>query len=116
MKSCAVALNERKWSDAGEVQEAVEILQDSSPHNKRRNARYNLGKRRIDSVIHDIPIFDTETRYYGEVKYPRHKDMGFAFDGAPIDGVLEAAETLRAKPANYDIPLDDYEWENVWGG
>lgn len=116
MKSCASALNERKWNRAGEVQESVSLLQDSDPHNKRRKPFYNLAKRRIDTVIHDLPISDVETRYYGEVKYPRHKDMGFAFDGAPIDGVLEAAQTLRDKPANYDIPLDEIEWETVWEG
>jgi hypothetical protein len=117
MKSCAQALNERKWANAGEVQESISLLQDSNPHGKRRKARYNLEKRRIDTVVHDLPILETETRYYGEVKYPRHKDVGFGFDGAPIDGVLEAAETLRTKAANYDIPLsEEYEWENVWGG
>jgi hypothetical protein len=116
MKSCTQALNERKWNHAGEVQESVSILQDSNPHNKRRRARYNLGKRRIDTVIHDLSIFDTETRYYGEVRYKRAKDLGYAFDGHPIDGILEAAETLRTKPANYDIPIgDEYEWETIWG-
>jgi hypothetical protein len=115
MKSCMQALNERKWLNAGEVQESVSLLQDSNPHGKRRNARYNSGKRRIDTVIHDLSIFDTETKYYGEVKYPKHKEMGYGFDGSPIDGVLEAAETLRAKGAKYDLPLE-YEWENVYGG
>jgi len=118
MKSCTQALNERKWDHAGEVQESVSLLQNSDPQNKRRKARYNLAKRRIDTVIHDLPLLQTETRYYGEVKYPRQKAMGFGFDGAPIDGVLEAAQILRDKPAKYDLPLgdDDYEWENVWGG
>ena len=116
MKSCMQALNERKWGNAGEVQETVSLLQDSNPSNKRQRARYNVRKSRIDSIIHDLGIFETETKYYGEVKY-RHKAMGYGLDGAPIDGALEAAHTLRAKPANYDIPLDDeYEWETIWEG
>lgn len=117
MKSCTQALNERKWGKAGEVQEHVSLMQNSDPSNKRRRARYNVGKQRIDTVIHDLSIFDTETRYYGEVHYPRTKELGYAFDGSPIDGVLEGAETLRNKPASYDLPLaEEYEWVNVWGG
>jgi hypothetical protein len=118
MKSCTQALNERKWDRAGQVQESVEIIQNSDPFNKRRRAVYNLEKRRIDTVIHDLSIMDTETHYYGEVRYPKQKPMGYGFDGAPIDGILEAAETLRAKPAKYDIPInpDDYEWETVLNG
>lgn len=119
MKSCKQAINERKWNNAGEVQENVRLLQDSNPSGKRRNARYNVERRRIDSFIHDIPILNTETRYYGEVRYPKHKDLGYGFDGSPIDGILEAAESIRSKPANYDIPLtesDEYEWSTVWGG
>jgi hypothetical protein len=116
MKSCTQALNERKWNGAGEVQELVRLMQDSDPQNKRRNPRYNLGKRRIDTVIHDLSIFATETKYYGECKTPHTKDLGYGLDGSPRDGALEAAEILRSKPANYDLPLDDIEWINVWGG
>jgi hypothetical protein len=119
MKSCASALNERKWENAGQVQESVQILQNSDPDNKRRRAHYNVEKRRIDSIIHDLGIMDTETRYYGEIKYPRTKDPGYGFDGSPIDGILEGAETLRNKPAtNYDIPInpEEYEWTIVLNG
>jgi hypothetical protein len=116
MKSCTQALNERKWDNAGEVQESISLLQDSNPENKRRRPTYNIDKRRIDTVIHNLPIHATETKYYGEVKYPRAKDIGYGFDGHPIDGILEIAETLRAKIANYDIPIDDIEWETVWEG
>jgi hypothetical protein len=115
MKSCKQALNEGKWNSAAEVQEQVWLLQDSDPQNKRRRPRYNPGKRRIDTIIHDLSFGSTETKYYGEVKYPT-SDIGFGWEGAAIDPILETAGLLRGNTANYDLPLGEgMEWETVWG-
>lgn len=116
MKSCNQALNERKWDHAGEVQESVSLRQDSNPSNKRRGAFRNTRKWRIDTVIHDLPVNRIETKYYGEVHYKKPPPMGFGFDGSPIDGILEAAETLRNKPSNDGFDMEEYEWTTVWGG
>jgi DNA polymerase type B, organellar and viral len=106
MKSCAQAINERKWERAGQVQESVQLLQDSDPQTKRRRPYYNVEKRRIDTIVHDLSIFETQTKYYGEIKYEPSQDMGFGYDGHPMDAILEVAETLRSKP----IREEDYEW------
>jgi hypothetical protein len=117
MKSCKQALNEGNWNSAAMVQEEFPLWQDSDPQNKRRRPRYNLEKRRIDTIIHDLAFGHTETKYYGEVRYPAGS-LGFGWDGDAIDPVLETAGILRSKKAeNYDLPLgEDMEWVNVWGG
>jgi hypothetical protein len=117
MKSCAQALNEGDWERAAVVQEKVPILQDSDPQNKRRRPRYNLEKRRIDTIIHDLPLDKIETKYYGEVNYPKVKSLGFGFEGEAIDDYKLGLTTLRDKQSNYDLPLgDDMVWETVWEG
>jgi DNA polymerase type B, organellar and viral len=114
MKTCKQALNEGNWNTAGTVQEKVMLRQDSDPQSKRRRPRYNLEKRRIDTIIHDVPIKEIQTKYHGEVRI-MGIDLGIGFDGSPRSGLIEAAGILRDKHANYDLPLDnDVEWINVW--
>jgi DNA polymerase type B, organellar and viral len=118
MKSCRQALNEGNWESAATVQEHVRLRQDSDPQSKRRNPRYNSGKRRIDTYIHDLPRDQLETKYHLDIKWLAIPDIGFGLDGSPRRGMLEAAEIIRDKPANYNLPLNenDYEWETVWNG
>lgn len=114
MRSCAEAINHGKWETAGEVQEEVWLKQDSDPQSKRRNARYNKRKNRIDSYIHDLPEDEWQTKYHGEVKIPK-ADPGFGFEGSAMAPLLEAGAVLRDKPANYDLNLDEsQEWDTVW--
>jgi hypothetical protein len=42
--------------------------------------------------------------------------MGFGIDGNAVDDILEAVSIARDKKPNYDIDLDDIEWETVWNG
>jgi hypothetical protein len=117
MKSCKQALNEGNWGSAGQVQTKVEILQDSNPFNKRRHAYYNTEKQRIDTGLHDFETTkEMQTTYYQEAIYPPTPDWGFGFEGAARSDLLEAAATLRGKPANYDLPIEEIEWETVWDG
>jgi hypothetical protein len=115
MKSCLQALNEGEWERAAVVQEKVPVLQDSDPQNKRRKPRYNVDRRRIDTIIHDLPLSDIETRYYGEIQYPKMKDIGFGFEGSAIDDYKEGLVLLRNKATEMGYG-EDIEWENVWGG
>jgi hypothetical protein len=115
MKSCLQALNEGDWERAAVVQEKVPVLQDSDPQNKRRRPRYNMEKRRIDTVIHDLPLSEIETKYYGEVRYPVMKDIGFGFEGSAIDDYKEGLVLLRNKPSEMGYG-EDIVWDNVWGG
>jgi DNA polymerase type B, organellar and viral len=113
MKSCKQALNEGQWDRAAEVQEEVMVAQSSDPQSKRQRPRFNEEKQRIDTIIHELPIKELETKYYGEVKYPALQDPGYGFDGSAMSDILEAFGLLRDKPANYDI---DIEWETIWDG
>jgi|SRR5215469_7369034 len=116
MRTCKMALNEGKWDSAGEVMEQTELGQDSDPQSKRRRARYNETKGRIDTVIHDLPMPDIETKYYGEVRYPKTVDPGFEFEGLATGPIIELMAEARDKPANYDLPLgENEEWVTVWG-
>lgn len=118
MKSCQQALNEGDWNRAGVVQETAWILQDSDPQNKRRSPTYNRQKRRIDTFIHHLPAAQRETTYYGNAVYPPHANIGVGIDGDAIDVLLEAGAALREKPANYDLPIDEneYDWVTIWDG
>lgn len=116
MKSCAQALQEGQWEKAGEVQEEVFLKQDSDPSNKRRRPVWNAEKQRIDTTIYDLPIKELQTYYHLEAEYPQGRDLGVGYDGLATESMLEAFTTLRDKPANYDIPLDDIEWETIWDG
>lgn len=117
MRTCKQALNEGNWEGAGEVLEAIELTQDSDPQSKRRKPFWNGEKHRIDTVIHDLPIKELQTTYHGQEKVPVLMSIGFNKDGdTALSGMLEAMATLRDKPANYDLPVGDIEWVNVWGG
>lgn len=121
MKTCKQAINEGKWDTAGQVQEEVKLLQDSDPWRKRRTTRYNPIKNRFDSDIYsefnlkNWPMDGIQSFYHGEIDWPKTADIGFSFEGSALDGVLQAASILRDKPANYDLPIDEIEWETVWG-
>jgi hypothetical protein len=116
MKSCVQALNEGNWTAAGSIQEKALILQDSDPYKKRRRPRFNAEKNRIDTEIHDLPKEEWQTKYHGEIEWPKVKGLGFEFEGDAIGPILEAAAILRDKPANYDLPIDEIEWITVWDG
>lgn len=118
MKTCKQALNEGKWETSAEVQEDMELRQDSNPRIKRRKVSWNFEKGRLDSDIHDPEISQLQTFYHGQTEQPKPMHIGFTFDGETAWGpILEAAGALRNAPANYNLPLNpDYEWTNVWGG
>lgn len=117
MKTCRQALNEGQWDSAGTVLEETEVGQDSDPQSKRRRPRYNDDKKRIDTITHDLPISELETRYYGEVAYPPLADPGYEFEGIATGPIIEIMSIARDKPANYDLPLgENEEWVTVWGG
>ena len=116
IKTCKQALNERNWGSAGRVLEETELGQDSDPQSKRRRPRYNEDKKRIDTIIHDLPIEDIETKYYGEIKYPVLTDPGYEYEGAATGPIIEIMSIARDKRANYDLPIgEDLEWVTVWG-
>ena len=116
MKSCAQALNEGNWESSGKVQEKYPVLQDSTPFNKRdpKGIFFNHDKSRIDSTIHTLPTSDIQTYYHKEIVRPKHFNLGYGLDGDAMAPLLEAATILRDKPANYDLPLAEMEWEQVW--
>jgi hypothetical protein len=116
MVSCAQALQRNKWDTAGDMQNDVPMVQSSYPMSKRGD--YKLRKGRIDSFIKYIDPADYETKGYKDpsIVYPRVKNMGFGIDGNAIDDILEAVSIARDKKPNYDIDLDDIEWETVWNG
>lgn len=117
MRSVRQALNENNWNGSGEVMEEIHLLQDSDPQQKRRHPRWNEDKHRIDTTIHDLPIKELQTFYHGQTELPTHMELGFGFEGETAFGpILEAAGILRDAPANYDLPIDQYEWVTVWGG
>jgi hypothetical protein len=115
MKTCKQALNEGQWDRAGQVQEEIQLRQDSDPQSKRRKPQWNEAKRRIDTIIHDLPVKELQTKYHLEVRI-KGLDLGEGMDGSARAGLIEAAGILRNKPANYDLPLENIEWVNVWGG
>lgn len=119
MKSCLQALNEGNWSSAAEVQEQFPLGQDSWPGNKRDifNIVFNRDKNRIDSFNITLPTDQIHTYYHKDIERNPGKPIGFGLDGDAVGPILEAAGILRDKPANYDLPIDDkeYEWERVWG-
>jgi DNA polymerase type B, organellar and viral len=103
MRSCKQALNEGNWEGAGEVQEKALIWQSSDPQSKRRKPFYNDAKRRIDTVIHELPFGDKETSYYHmPVTQP---DIGYDFDGNALHPIMDAMNALTGA---------DEEWETVW--
>jgi hypothetical protein len=118
MKSCLQALNEGNWSSAAEVQEKFPLWQDSNPSNKRDigvgGTYWNDAKKRIDSTIHTLPADEIQTYYHKDIERTKSKPMGFGLEGDAIGPILEAAGILRDKPANYNLPVEEYEWERVW--
>jgi hypothetical protein len=79
---------------------------------------YKFVKGRIDSFIKYLDPADYETLGYKDpsIVYPRVKNMGFGIEGNAVDDILEAVSIARDKKPNYDIDLDDIEWETVWNG
>lgn len=115
MKSCKQALNEGHWESAGEVLDSFKLLQNSDPESKRVLAQYNPEKNRIDSVAHALTITTCHTEYHLEARTPRTVIIGYGLDGKASADVMNAFEILRGKPANYDLPIEEWEWETVWG-
>ena len=118
MQSCAMAMNQGKWETAGDVLEGVSLIQDSDPKNKRRRAKFNWERKRIDTEIHDLPISEIETHYHGEVRPRKSTKLGYDFDSDAGMPALESIAALRDSALNYNLPLDDtdIEWVTIWEG
>jgi hypothetical protein len=112
MKSCKQALNEGNWESAGEVLEQALLLQDSDPQSKRRKPFYNRDMKRIDTIIHELPKSEWQTKYHDEVKPEARKHPGFSFDG--IDALTPHHEVIEALRQS-EMKEEEYEWEQVWG-
>lgn len=112
MKSCREAINQNNWDAAAEVQEKVDLRQDSCPDSKRRNTRYNRKKKRLDSHIHNLDK-DYETAYYVDSNaFEDGDEIGVGFDGPDATEELTSAMTVLTGASQYD----GIEWVNVWGG
>lgn len=117
MRTCKQALATGKWETAAEMMEEVNLVQDSNPHSKRTGAHWNKRKKRLDTIMRTLPKKDILTTYHGQEKPPPTKTLGFNMDGeTALSTVIEAFATLRDRPANYDLPIEEYEWVTIHGG
>ena len=116
LKSLAQALNEGKWQDAGLMQEKIMVMQDSDPQNKRANTVYNVRKKRIDSVLHNLPEDKWQTKYYLDptITYPEDPDFGVTFEGEAGAELTEIMAIARDTNDADDAGHHDYDNEYRW--
>jgi hypothetical protein len=122
MKSCAQAINEGHWERAAQVQTDYPLIQSSDPHEKRTGVYYNERKKRLDSVMHALPVGEIQTKYYQEVVADDDPDIGFDFDGDASNQFQTTLSIVRDNdnPAVYPqrrqgFNPDDFQWERLWG-
>jgi hypothetical protein len=121
LKSMSQALNEGKWETSAQMQEAVEVVQNSEPSSKRTAPHFNRAKQRIDTYYRSPKLTAMHTTYHKEAIIPPTVSAGIGLEGDAVDPLLEGAALLRDKQANYDLPFtigydpNDYEWTTVWG-
>jgi hypothetical protein len=119
MTSCVQALARKKWHTAANVKAADQMIQSSDPYIKRTGVKFNLKKKRLDTVFHTLSDDECQTHYYLDPKviYPKKRDLGYGFFNAPIDDIIDAVGTARDKAPGYDIDIDgEYEWVTIWNG
>jgi hypothetical protein len=82
MTTIVQALQRNDWTQAGHVEDHMQVMQSSTPYEKRTNPTWNNQKMRVETEPRDL--IDTQTTYYNK---SYGMDDPFSFDYRESMGV-----------------------------